>query len=82
MMEDSCMSQIIEIVDHDIPFSHYKVQNGSRVEIVGDIKFESDRPKTCFSFEWKEGQKNDFFKCTQCKQNWICQTCAESCHIA
>ena len=74
--EENFLSQMIMIDDFNVPFSHFKVHNGSKLELVGDIKFESDRPKTCFTFEWKEGSKNDFFKCLACNQNWICENCA------
>jgi hypothetical protein len=56
---------------------------GSVLEVRGEgFKTQSDMPKGCFSTEFKEGegQTVDYFRCNTCRINWVCETCATTCH--
>lgn len=53
---------------------------GAVLFLKGDVQLTSDLPKQCFSATWKKGDKMTYFQCKDCKLNWICTPCAESCH--
>jgi len=41
-------------------------------------------PGRCFAtepFDPKNEVRIDYFKCQQCKLNWLCKSCAEHCHV-
>jgi len=72
----------IKITDDFIPLIQFNLQQGSEVVLLGALKLKADLPKQCFSVFYEKGkdQKMDYYTCKDCKFNWICKPCAESCH--
>ena len=56
--------------------------NGSRIEIEGEIKFNSDKPAVCFTLNYKAEDKvaTDYYFCKTCNIKWVCTSCAQACH--
>lgn len=66
-----------------MPVLHHSMSPGSEIVVVGDVKFESDLPKQCFSVIYDKDdieQTVDYFICEQCNFKWICRSCMEICH--
>lgn len=62
---------------------HYEILPGSLIVMIG-VPITKIQTKECFktSFDANdpETQKCSFLKCDTCGKNWICKTCAETCH--
>ncbi|XP_065912286.1 uncharacterized protein [Dysidea avara] len=65
-----------------IPVLQHSMKPGSEIHFSGNIILESDLPKTCFAVMYKPGkdQVMDYYRCTECSINWVCQPCMEVCH--
>lgn len=65
-----------------MPVLHNSMAPGSEIVIFGEVIFESDLPKQCFSTMYKkeEDQVVDYFLCQHCNFKWICRSCMEVCH--
>jgi len=52
------------------------IENGSTIEIFGEIKCKSDMPKKCMKVDFdKEAQTPiNYFKCKTCNLKWICES--------
>jgi len=72
----------IPISDESIPILQYKPDPGATLELKGNLKCKSDAPKVCFKQTYIKDANMvmDYFRCKECEQNWICKTCAETCH--
>eukprot|EP01129_Flabellula_baltica_P013766 TRINITY_DN6460_c0_g1_i1.p1 TRINITY_DN6460_c0_g1~~TRINITY_DN6460_c0_g1_i1.p1 ORF type:complete len:377 (-),score=62.83 TRINITY_DN6460_c0_g1_i1:9-1139(-) len=64
-----------------IPILQYNPINNCTIELRGTVICKSDTPKKCFKNEFKEGALMDYFACADCKLNWICLACSETCHV-
>ena len=56
------------------------LQPGGSILISGQILQKSDLPKQCIIKTFTPGTKVDYSTCTTCNINWVCETCAETCH--
>jgi len=65
-----------------VPILQYDPDPGSELVLVGNLLLKSDEPKLCFKCAFEKGtdQVMDYFTCKDCKFNWICKPCAETCH--
>jgi len=71
------------IIQHDtVPLIQYGIDPGSVLLIQGKIHRASDAPKACFKsvFVKDAGMVTDYYACKECGFNWICKSCAETCH--
>jgi len=71
------------VLMEDRPIVQFKVDPGSDIALKGEVHLTSDIPKQCFSQVYDKAnnaQKMDYFTCKDCKFNWICKSCAETCH--
>eukprot|EP00826_Nyctotherus_ovalis_P065139 TRINITY_DN956_c0_g1_i1.p1 TRINITY_DN956_c0_g1~~TRINITY_DN956_c0_g1_i1.p1 ORF type:complete len:377 (-),score=114.85 TRINITY_DN956_c0_g1_i1:132-1262(-) len=59
-----------------------KVLHGTRVELKGDLLWESDIPKPCVTLNFRAEDKRafDYFSCETCALNWVCEPCIQQCH--
>ncbi|KAI0215205.1 hypothetical protein LSAT2_032756 [Lamellibrachia satsuma] len=66
------------------PVLQFGVKPGSVVAVYGIVRCDSDRPKQCFAATFQNGVKTlqavDYFTCCDCKINWVCRSCMETCH--
>lgn len=61
----------------------YDIFPGSIIAMLGTpiVKVQTKECfKTSFDPAEEESHKCEFKKCVDCNKNWICKTCAESCH--
>lgn len=81
LKEDGLLEQVI-LQDLHKPIREYDIPQGTTLELRGEFKLKSDRPKQCFSATFEKGKDMtmDYFSCKDCKFNWVCKPCAESCH--
>ncbi|PRP87127.1 NADPH:quinone reductase-like protein [Planoprotostelium fungivorum] len=72
----------IQMKDEFLPLVQYNLRQGDHIELQGQIFLKNDAPEKCFSqtFKKDEGMRCDYFTCKDCKLNWICRRCSESCH--
>jgi len=72
----------IVIQNDDQPIVQYKIDQGSSIIVKGQINCKSDAPKQCFknTFVKDSNMVVDYYCCKDCQYNWICKSCAESCH--
>lgn len=35
----------------------------------------------CFTHNWEQGKRANFYQCKTCAVKWICEACVEMCHI-
>jgi len=71
------------IIDkQNIPIVQYRPEPGATLVLQGNFICNSDKPKECFKnvFTKDAGMRMDYFTCKQCKLNWLCKSCAETCH--
>jgi hypothetical protein len=66
----------------NVPIVQYRPEPGSVLVIQGKLLCKSDTPKECFknAFIKDAGMRMDYFTCKKCKLNWLCKSCAETCH--
>lgn len=71
----------VKIEELGIPFRH-KAEYISTISLNGKLKCQSDLPQICFSKAFKEGKvhSTNYFSCSECNMNWICQSCSKVCH--
>ncbi|ESO92576.1 hypothetical protein LOTGIDRAFT_233027 [Lottia gigantea] len=64
------------------PVLQCEMKPGSEIVLLNCMKYESDNPPTCFVKKYKEGEDHivDYYKCQDCKFNWICKSCIRICH--
>eukprot|EP01120_Amphizonella_sp_Union-15-10_P004310 TRINITY_DN1493_c0_g1_i4.p1 TRINITY_DN1493_c0_g1~~TRINITY_DN1493_c0_g1_i4.p1 ORF type:complete len:404 (+),score=63.82 TRINITY_DN1493_c0_g1_i4:75-1286(+) len=69
-------------IGNRIPIVQYGLMMGSEIIVKGELKLKSDQPKKCFKnlYEPNKGLVMDYYACKDCKFNWICKPCAETCH--
>jgi len=74
--------QQIKVIDEHRPLTQYKLHQGDRIIFTGEVHFKSDMPKQCFSilYDKNKDMTMDYYTCKDCKFNWICKACAETCH--
>eukprot|EP01114_Cavostelium_apophysatum_P021397 TRINITY_DN7451_c0_g1_i1.p1 TRINITY_DN7451_c0_g1~~TRINITY_DN7451_c0_g1_i1.p1 ORF type:complete len:397 (+),score=74.08 TRINITY_DN7451_c0_g1_i1:84-1274(+) len=72
----------VPIGDERLPLGHLQIQQGDQILVKGNIQQKSDLPKECFgSMPFVKDQSiMDYYTCKECKYNWICKPCAETCH--
>jgi len=74
----------IPIADDTLPIvGHYHPDPGSILVLQGNLRCKSDAPKQCFKQIYVKGgnQAVDYFTCKTCNNtNWICKSCADTCH--
>lgn len=65
------------------PIGKFDITPGSSIFFDGDVILKSDAPKECFTknFQKSQGMKTNYYHCTNCATSWICESCAQSCHI-
>jgi len=70
------------IEDEQRPLREYNIVHGDTFTLQGVLKLKSDQPKQCFSttFDKSKNMVMDYFTCKDCKFNWICKPCTETCH--
>lgn len=71
------------LIDKDnVPIVQYRPEPGATLVVKGNFFCNSDKPKQCFKnvFVRDAGMRMDYFTCKQCKLNWLCKSCAETCH--
>jgi DNA polymerase II small subunit/DNA polymerase delta subunit B len=70
------------VTDEERPVLQYGLEPGAEIVISGPLLLKSDEPKQCFKdvFEKDKGQVMDYYTCKDCKYNWLCKNCAETCH--
>jgi len=71
------------VLMEDRPIVQYKVEPGSDIALKGDVQLTGDIPKQCFTQAYDKAnnaQKMDYYTCKDCKFNWICKPCMETCH--
>jgi hypothetical protein len=76
-------SDDIIIKEENKPLSSWKFPPGSEIHILGDIQFASDKPPECFTVTFTRSPPPtacDYYTCKDCKFNWICKSCATTCH--
>jgi len=66
----------------NVPLIQYSLDPGSVITVRGKLHCFSDAPKQCFktTFVKDAGMVMDYFACKDCSFNWICKSCAETCH--
>ncbi len=64
------------------PLGKLGLRPGTQIHILTKFQLSSEAPRPCFTFNYVKGAnlKCDYFKCTDCKLNWVCQPCAIQCH--
>jgi len=73
----------IPITDDTTPIvGHYHPDPGSTLVLQGHLKCKSDAPKQCFKQSFIKGANMavDYYTCNTCNTNWICKSCADTCH--
>jgi len=72
----------IPLIDEYRPILQSHPDPGSQIVLQGSLSLTSDLPKECFTltFEKSGAQLMDYYSCKDCKFNWICKPCAETCH--
>eukprot|EP01119_Soliformovum_irregulare_P019612 TRINITY_DN6250_c0_g1_i1.p1 TRINITY_DN6250_c0_g1~~TRINITY_DN6250_c0_g1_i1.p1 ORF type:complete len:279 (+),score=90.00 TRINITY_DN6250_c0_g1_i1:431-1267(+) len=73
--------KFIELSDDLCPIHQYSLQQAVNLQLEG-AKFLMDMPKQCFSatFDKENPGTMDYYTCKDCKINWVCKPCMESCH--
>jgi len=68
--------------DENIPILQYQPEPGASLIFEGNIRCKSDAPKQCFKtiFQKDSNVTMDYYTCKDCKFNWICKACADTCH--
>lgn len=61
-------------------FMSYDIITGEDIYLIGNLLLESDAPKNCISYNFKEPITLDYFTCETCNKNWICNECVKACH--
>lgn len=56
------------------------IVSGEEIFLVGDFTRKSDVPKDCVTFNFAGSLTTDYFSCSDCAINWICNECRENCH--
>jgi hypothetical protein len=46
----------------------------------GAVTASSARASKCLAEHWLPGTRDDYFRCEDCRLQWICSSCAEACH--
>jgi len=64
------------------PLREFHLVQGDTLILKGKVQLKSELPKQCFSITFDKSKENvmDYFTCKDCKFNWICKPCAETCH--
>jgi hypothetical protein len=82
----SSLRQEWPIVDEHQPvvqLANYQIEQGAKIIARGTVHFESDVPKPCVvddpDFETNKTAV-DYFSCQECKINWVCRGCVDTCH--
>ncbi|CAG9325488.1 unnamed protein product [Blepharisma stoltei] len=65
------------------PIGKLDITPGSAIFFDGNILLKSDAPKQCFTLNFQKGQgmKTNYYHCSNCGISWICEPCAQSCHV-
>ncbi|XP_071844764.1 uncharacterized protein [Apostichopus japonicus] len=73
---------LVVMSENSYPLLTYQLTSGSEVIVFGNMKFQSELPKSCFIqlFRKDVGMVMDYFACSDCALTWICRPCKESCH--
>ena len=80
LLDDESQDEIIQ--DEYRPLLQYKIDPNTNIIIKGKLQLKSDLPKQCFSTTYEKGKDltMDYYTCKDCKINWICKPCLETCH--
>lgn len=81
--DDSTQTEYREevvIMDELRPVVQYQAIQGSDIIVRGNILLQSDKPKACFTITYKKGAAVDYYRCNDCKINWVCKECVSGCH--
>jgi hypothetical protein len=78
----SSQEETVVLQDEERPILQYNPEPGSELVVLGPLKVLSDEPKQCFRDIFVKGKDllMDYYTCKDCKFNWICKNCAETCH--
>ena len=76
------MTLNVALTDLKRPWHTLNLPQGSSVTLEGPMKFKSEKPPECMIVGYrKEGAElYNYFSCTDCKINWVCEQCKDSCH--
>lgn len=77
------LTQRVKVENLLDPFSKFSIAAGSTIVIEGAVKFDSDKPLSCMSFEFQKekGLSFNYFTCKTCNDlNWVCEDCTKGCH--
>jgi len=82
VLVNSATGSEIVIDKETVPIVQYRPDPGSILVLKGNLVCKSDTPKECFKniFVKDKGMRMDYYTCKQCKLNWLCKSCAETCH--
>ncbi|KAN0011688.1 hypothetical protein ACTFIU_007254 [Dictyostelium citrinum] len=82
MLIDGSDSNEIKLIDELKPLYFYQIPQGSKIQLRGGIQLKGDIPKECFKKLYVPNQNMtmDYYRCEDCKVNWICKNCSEFCH--
>lgn len=47
---------------------------------MGKLISAKDVPKNCVTYKFEENVIVDYFTCKDCKINWVCNGCKDTCH--
>ncbi|XP_070541795.1 E3 ubiquitin-protein ligase TRIM17-like [Ptychodera flava] len=75
-------TDVVLLLRDSKPVLEFGAKPGSEIVIIGQVKCKSDLPKQCFARVFEAGTEQivDYFTCHDCKFNWVCKSCMESCH--
>lgn len=64
-----------------------RIGAGWALVVDGSVLLASEEVKPCFAREFGQpgkepGERVDYFRCGECKLNWLCAACATHCHRA
>ena len=54
-----------------------RIEAGWLLEVEGDFQFAAEK---CFVDMFAPGLSCKYFTCETCDMNWVCESCANSCH--
>jgi Zinc finger, C3HC4 type (RING finger) len=80
--KDDGQRSVVTVTDLHAPLIQCGLVPGATIVLEGNVRCEDDMPKQCFRqvFVKEETQVVDYYSCRDCKTNWLCKACADSCH--
>lgn len=81
-MEEVKEGTIIKQEEFKKTFGELNVLQGTKIEVRGTIKLDSEIIKPCLSLTYRkgDGKKYNYYMCFDCGLNWLCEPCLKQCH--